>query len=697
MPEVDADCQPPAPYRHDASVPTRCRATAWQEVPLNPKPPGAVIPRLQLDQVRKTIWLTRHDLRALAGGDADLFDIWLVLNGSREYIALAELQLSVDEELLTASAPEALPQVRPALTRFMRDIWSLRPDLQRAYDIRTADGQTGFVWWYFLNGVAEQGYGRFVTAAQRRELNEADPRVTTGGSLPVTRLMVELWLRRPDLHMDRDLRTTAGRESFLAWYFAKGMAEGGLLDLLDPMQVLALLAPVEGFSGAPHILALLWSADADLRRRFTGVDDPALADWAASAEAWQLFPILGRLAGAPDAHETARPARVQVPGDLPFGVNLIGYAYGELGLGEHIRMAARCLQEAGICFSVYNIDPGPNVGQKDRTLADRVANSLPYAVNIFCVSGFETAHLAALHGRRLFDGRRSIGYWHWELPDWPSDWRHAYDLVDEVWAPTRFNYDCFVRSSPKPVRHVPMAVTADATAGLARSDFGLPQGRFLFMSSFDAQSGIDRKNPQAPIRAFRHAFPRGDEPVGLVVKAMRVAEDSRAWRQLTSLAAEDSRILLINGTLSRGEILDLYRCCDCFVSLHRSEGFGVALVEAMLLGKPVIATGYSGNLDFTQTGTAALVDYRPRRVAAGEYPFAERLVWAEPDIGHAADWMHRMAGDVALRDRLSRAGRQTTMQTYAPAVVGAAFDILLRDAASARHGGPDRQSENREY
>src|SRR4051812_33826957 len=138
-------------------------------------------------------------------------------------------------------------------------------------------------------------------------------------------------------------------------------------------------------------------------------------------------------------------------------------------------MAALALRAAGIPFSLYNVEPGREVCQGDNSVAALITDRLPYAINLLCTTGIETARLAAVEGSALFDGRRTIGYWPWELPEWPAEWRHAYDLVDEVWASSRYTCEAYAKSCPKPVRHMPMAVTVDATAGLGRRDFRLPE------------------------------------------------------------------------------------------------------------------------------------------------------------------------------------------------------------------------------
>lgn len=210
-----------------------------------------------------------------------------------------------------------------------------------------------------------------------------------------------------------------------------------------------------------------------------------------------------------------------------------------------------------------------------------------------------------------------------------------------------------------------MAVSVDGTAGSTRRDFGVSEGQFVYIFAFDFLSGVARKNPVGCVRAFRAAFPSGSEAVGLVVKVMRPAADSIEWQEFLHEAQMDPRVTVIDRTLDRREVLDLYRACDCFVSLHPSEGFGRGLAEAMLLGRAVVATGYSGNMDFTSSDTAGLVDFVMRDVGDGEYTFGHGRRWANPDIDHAAWCIRKVAADRDCRERIAA--------TYSPAVVGGRY------------------------
>lgn len=636
----------------------------------------------RLDDVKKTIWLTRRDLRDFCKDDPDRFECWLLAHGLREYRALSELGYRPPETLTHKPADSASMEVRPVMTRLMKTLWDMRPDLQSAFDLKSSAGQLAFVWWFLIYQVPEFGFERVVTEEQLGILSVPDPRVPGDQIVPITRLMVEIWLRRPDVQRVHPLSTPAGRTGYLCWYFLTGLPEMGLLETVDASQYCALLTEAHNAPGVPRILMMIWGIDPALRERSRTPNSTDLLAWARE-DGRKRYPILQRLISMEAATSPAGSVSESAPRrpsiTFPFGVNLIGHARGQFGIGEDVRMAALAMQAAGIPFSLYNVEPGREVCQGDDSVDALITDRLPYAVNVLCTTGIETARLAAVEGSRLFDGRRTIGYWPWELPEWPVEWQHAYELVDEVWASSRYTYEAYAKSSPKPVRHVPMTVTVDAMAGLSRRDFRLPEDRFLFVFSFDVLSTLSRKNPQACVRAFKEAFQLGHEPVGLAVKAMRATPDNPIWQELMEEARSDRRITIISETLSRGAVLDLYRACDVFVSLHRAEGFGRGIAEAMMLGKPVIATGYSGNLDFTTPGSAGLVDHKLRPVSPEEYPFAAGQLWAEPDVGHAAWWMRQMAEDHLLRQRLAKQGQQQVLATYAPEVVGAAYRALFVD------------------
>lgn len=368
-----------------------------------------------------------------------------------------------------------------------------------------------------------------------------------------------------------------------------------------------------------------------------GIDEHELYPWLSEADKARYTGKNSPLQKEKHREKTSIP--------YPFGVNLIGYAFGQLGIGEDMRMTARALEAAGVPFSMLNFPPGKEIPQNDRSMEQYVCDEGGYNINILCMTALESARFYAEKGRRQFEGRYNIGYWPWELSLWPAAWKDLTALVDEVWVSSRHTYDALAPVSPVPVLIMPLAVELGEVGPQTRADFGLPDDAYLFCFSFDLNSSIHRKNPEACLRAFQKAFPPGEptpRPVGLVIKTHRPTDDAPQWEALKQAAAGDARIRIIEETLSRPELLALYGNCNCFLSLHRAEGFGRGIAEALLLGLRVIATGYSGNVDFCRDAPQAeLVDYRLIPVNEGEYPFGEGQVWAEVDTGSTARLMRR--------------------------------------------------------
>lgn len=360
--------------------------------------------------------------------------------------------------------------------------------------------------------------------------------------------------------------------------------------------------------------------------------------------------LLERFGGRPSEREAAKVTglipltrRPKPIGKHPFGVNLFGYARGELGIGEDVRLVAMALKANGIPFNIVNIQLGADVSQADESVAGWMSDAPRYAINIFCVTGIELGKFACERGLDAFQGRYTIGLWPWELPAWPTSCRYAYSVVDEIWGISAYTAGAF-RDAPCPVRTMTLPVIAEPVSTSSRADFGLPPDTYLYIFSFDINSTLARKNPDGVIRAFEKAFPRKNrENVGLVLKVNHAASaKGKQWNRIRQAIARNPRIHLIDKTLRKPDVLALYRCCDCFVSLHRAEGFGRGLAEALLLGKQLVATDFSGNRDFCSGSRVGLVPYKMKTLRKGDYFHGEGQQWAEPDVAQAAEQMRNV-------------------------------------------------------
>lgn len=338
-------------------------------------------------------------------------------------------------------------------------------------------------------------------------------------------------------------------------------------------------------------------------------------------------------------------------------IALVGHPFAPIGMGEHVRCVFRALRSVGISPSIVDIyglnDPEP----------DAEIELLPYVelptrkVNVFHINGDEVAQaLATIAYRSGPSSSYNIIYPAWELARYPVDWAHQLERFDEVWAPSRFIQESIAAVVQRPVIHMPLACEVMVSYFLGRRAFGIPENTFVYLFFFDLRSYVSRKNPEAVLKAFRKLLasrPYAECVLVLKVNGADVAPD--AYEALRATVADlRDQVVLIDKTLTDNEVKNLVRCSDCFVSLHRSEGFGRGLAEAMYLGKPVICTGYSGNMDFSSPDTTMLVDYCLVPVGDGEYPYWEEQFWAEPDIDQAACHMAKVLDDPAFSRELGR-------------------------------------------
>ena len=323
----------------------------------------------------------------------------------------------------------------------------------------------------------------------------------------------------------------------------------------------------------------------------------------------------------------------------PFGVNLFGYAKGELGIGEDVRMIAKALDLNNIPFCIINIKLGKNISQADESFSHRLVDKPLYGINIFCQTGIEMSRYVCKEGLGAFRDRYTIGFWPWELPHWPQSCEHSYACVDEIWGISRYTTESY-HSFTRTVKKMGLPVDIDGIGHEERHHFNLPEKAYLFGFSFDIHSRTHRKNPQGIIQAFQKAFPNeGTEEVGLVLKVNHPKTWCFDWMKIRHFASRDPRIHIIEQSMRRSSVLALYNTFDCFVSLHRSEGFGRGIAEAILLKKQVITTGFSGNMDFCNESRVALVRSKIKTIKKNEYFWSEGQQWAEPDIEHAVELM----------------------------------------------------------
>jgi glycosyltransferase involved in cell wall biosynthesis len=358
------------------------------------------------------------------------------------------------------------------------------------------------------------------------------------------------------------------------------------------------------------------------------------------------------------APRASRPAPVR-----PGPVVVAGMFGSASGIGESARLCSAALRNLDLDVETEDItgffqeqDLAP-VFADEGNLPDEGVTAGGGGTLILHINSPSVPYAAFRLGRRTLAGRRIIGCWVWELPQAPPEWQRGLRYVHEIWVPSRFVAEALPASADVPVKVVPYPVAVPAAAS-ARDRFGLPADAFIVLVAFDMHSGYVRKNPRAAIAAFRRAF-GNDRRCLLLLKIGHADTGGWAAGDLREALSGMGNVRLMRETLTREAVSLLTASADVVLSLHRAEGFGLVLAEAMLLGVPVVATGWSGNLDFMTENDSALVSYRLVPVVDPHGPYSLQGVrWAEPDIEEAAAWLRRFRSEGNLASSLAEKGRQ---------------------------------------
>jgi glycosyltransferase involved in cell wall biosynthesis len=523
-------------------------------------------------------------------------------------------------------------------------------------------------------------------------------------TLPISRVMYEMWCMRADLQATFNLNLGEGRDGYIRWYLATAPSETGMPNrYVEPIRERFLAAhastspdlrgeqndavtarpfhEVRNDLGKFMLRMLTWGS----RRRFLASLYAKLPDsWRMAmrrrAHGYADVPMLATAVKgyitrvpAPDFPRSARSSNTEGS-----GVNLIGYARGEFGIAENVRSYARALQSSQQPFVIHNFETGVASRQEDHSMEAHFSQSLRYDTNVFFINADQMELARATLGRAAFHGRYNVGFWVWELEHFPMAWDLAFDLIDEVWVPTEFVRSAIKANTGKQVFKIPKAIEFDVPADMGRDHFGLKPDEFIFLYSYDFNSFASRKNPEAAIAAFRRAFPGDRSDVRLLIKSINGHRFPERHAELLQSVADEPRIDVRDGFLSREEMFALQNNIDCYVSLHRAEGFGLGMAECMYLGKPVIATGYSGNMEFMSQDNSCLVDYKLIPLAEGDYPHWQGQHWAEADVGHAVQFMRRIVDDRSYARSIGEEAAASIRRTNSKAACAAALVARLK-------------------
>lgn len=359
---------------------------------------------------------------------------------------------------------------------------------------------------------------------------------------------------------------------------------------------------------------------------------------------------------------------VQPGGRVSGGADAIGFFNAEHGIGEAARLLVKALRAVDVPVSTIAYR---NTQSRQRAIFDTEEVGR-YRTVIAAINAELNEPMRNTFGKYFFHDTYVIGQWFWELETAPPWYKPAYRYVDELWAPTRFIEQMLRNEAPKHVHveYMPLPLRKPRVVENARrADLGLDD-RFMFLFTFDFMSVAKRKNPMGLVEAFKKSFAPGEGPQ-LVLKCINGETRPEKFEALNKAAGGRDDITIMNRYLDPDMSAALMNLCDCYVSLHRSEGLGLTIAEAMLLGKPVIATGYSGNLDFMTESTSFMVPWTRVKVGEDAEAYDADATWAEPDLDVAAEMMRQVYDNPESARRMALAGKADLETRFTPEASGA--------------------------
>lgn len=531
---------------------------------------------------------------------------------------------------------------------------------------------------------------RFVAEFLAQPVDRAQP--------PLSRLAMHLYRSRPDLQAAFPDVQGVHRQAFLGWFAERAGPEAGIEGVLAgaapartvPVPETAPAAAPEAGAGpeaatpdrAPAQAAAPAPTPVPVPAS-TPVRNPAWHFRLAYRLAWKMRrlvrPVLSlavrqrvhaalmRRAFPPQPALPMAPAAD--PAALPWGLTVIGYVQAESGVGESARSTLRALSRTSLPHSLVDFRVG-NVSRMDEQVDTRVEREVRHAISLFHVNADQMPVARAHLDARWFEVPVRIGFWAWELENFPPQWQESFAHVDEVWVPSSFCQAAVAAVSPVPVLCMPHSVEIPERLAPDRARFGLREDSVVFLAMADTMSSVERKNPFGALQAFLAAFPAQDRRAEIVVKISNGDRNPEALAQLQAMAATHPGVHLIGDYLSRPDLNTLLDSVDAYVSLHRSEGFGLGIAEAMARGKVVVATGWSGNMDFMNAHNSLPVDYELRALEADAGPYRRGERWAEPRMDDAVRKMQQLVADAELRERLGARAQAHCRLHLAPEVVG---------------------------
>jgi glycosyltransferase involved in cell wall biosynthesis len=472
-------------------------------------------------------------------------------------------------------------QGQALVTRLALAVYQRRPDLQRAFPDVLGRDRIPYVRWLVNTGKKELSLDDFFTEPMVSDLTR--------------------------LSGSRDLLRQQGVKAGLYQTFANWLFRVGLGARIERLLGQRIVSGVRNFFTGSRVLR----------------------------SASQPLPELG----TPQVVQGAQDGQADQAGGQGQGVNVVGYLCDETGVGESARTTMRALHDQG--YPVARTMVKSDTARKNDRSVMHFPKGHPHGVNLFYVNADQMNVVYEELGPSFFADKYNIAYWAWELDRFPDAWLDRFQHLDEIWVGSRFVQNTLAHVAPIPVIIMGVGIDKKSDTHINRAALGLPQTKFLFLFAFDMLSFIERKNPLGAIEAYRRAFGTHSKDTALVIKVTNLDRFPEHRAPLEKGVASVGGIL-IDGYLDRPELDGLFSACDAYVSLHRSEGFGMTIAESMCLGKPVIATSYSGNADYMNVNNSYPVKYDLIELTQDYGPYQKGGVWADPDLDHAAAQMRRV-------------------------------------------------------
>lgn len=376
-----------------------------------------------------------------------------------------------------------------------------------------------------------------------------------------------------------------------------------------------------------------------------------------------------------------------MPGQLPtgtrigktHGVNLIAYIRASMGVGEAARGNASALQASSVPFGIINYERGNPSRMDNLRWQHKEIASPKYQINLLHINADHLPVVMKDLGQAWFKDRYNIGFWAWEMPEFPDRWLPSFDLLDEIWVPSTYVNQAIAAKSPVPVITIPHVIDIDSTGAqrYPRPHFDIRVDAFVFISMFDTHSVAQRKNPFASIRAFKQAFSTDDMSVQLIIKVNNA--DAASTAVLHDCIGSHKNILVLDRHLERSEIDSLINCSDCYVSLHHAEGFGLGPAEAMALGKVALLTDWSGNTEYMSKDNCIPIRYSIKQLGQDYGPYEAHQHWAVADIEHAASEMKDLASNPQRAAAIGERARSTIEHSFSAHAIGERMRIRLQN------------------